>query len=147
MHRKKGVVYQVPCADCECVYMYRRDWKNTGEKKLKEHRGAVRRNDVTNGIAVQAWKTEPKVDWEAATVKQVETRAHYTRRGSSKPSTSRSRRLLPTLTVVNPSTQYGTPHLTPLNQGFFSIPLIYSHITSYKFILTSLITHCHPHRF
>ena len=128
------------------VYICIRETGKTLEKKLKEHRGgAVKRNDMTNGIAEYAWKTEQKVDWEAATVKQVETRAHYTRRGSLKPSTSRSRRLLPTLTVVNPSTQYGTPHLTPSSDPpqsmilFNSINLftrhilqIYSDITHYS---------------
>ena len=52
--------------------------ERTLEKRLKEHRGAVKRNDMKNGIAVHAWNTEHRVDWEAATVKQVET--HYTRR-------------------------------------------------------------------
>jgi len=35
-------------------------------------------NDTNNGIAVHAWKTQHKVDWEAVTVKPVET--NYTRR-------------------------------------------------------------------
>ena len=39
------------------------------EKRLSEHKGAVKRND----IAVHAWKRQHKVDWESATVKQVET--------------------------------------------------------------------------
>ena len=50
----------------------------TLEKRLSEHKGAVKRNDTKNRIAVHAWKTQHKVDWEAATVKQVET--NYTRR-------------------------------------------------------------------
>ena len=74
--KKKGVVYQVPCADCESVYIG--ETGRTLEKRLKEHRGAVKRNDMKNGIAVHAWNTEHRVDWETATVKQVET--HYTRR-------------------------------------------------------------------
>ena len=58
--RKKGVVYQVPCAECNCAYI-----GETGrslEKRLSEHRGAVKRNDTKNGIAVHAWKTQHKVD-------------------------------------------------------------------------------------
>ena len=74
--KKKGVVYQVPCADCGCVYIG--ETGRTLEKRLSEHRGAVKRNDSKNGIAVHAWKTQHKVDWEAATVKQVEV--NYTRR-------------------------------------------------------------------
>ena len=50
----------------------------TLEKRLSEHRGAVKRNDLKNGIAVHAWKTQHRVDWEAATVKQVEV--NHTRR-------------------------------------------------------------------
>ena len=40
---------------------------------MSEHKGAVKRNDTKNGIAVHAWKTKHKVDWTAATVKQVAT--------------------------------------------------------------------------
>ena len=68
--KKKGVVYQVPCADCDCVYIG--ETGRTLEKRLSEHRGAVKRNDLKNGFAVHAWKTQHRVDWEAATVKQVE---------------------------------------------------------------------------
>ena len=68
--KKKGVMYQVPCAECNCAYI-----AETGrmlEKRLSEHRGVVK-NDTKNGIAVHAWKSQHKVDWDAATVKQVET--------------------------------------------------------------------------
>ena len=54
-----------------------RHWKNVGER-LSEHKGAVKWNDTNNGIAVHAWKTQHKVDWEAATVKSVGI--NYTRR-------------------------------------------------------------------
>ena len=74
--KKKGVVYQIPCADCNCVYI--RETGRTLEKRLSEHRGVVKRNDMKNGIAVHAWKTQHRVDWEAATVKQVEM--SYTQR-------------------------------------------------------------------
>ena len=74
--KKKGVVYQVPCADCDSVYIG--ETGRTLEKRLSEHRGAVKRNDLKNGIAVHAWKTQHRVDWEAATVKQVEM--NHTRR-------------------------------------------------------------------
>ena len=43
------------------------------EKIVSEHKRAVKRKDTKNGIAVHAWKTQHKVDREAATVKQVET--------------------------------------------------------------------------
>ena len=57
--------------------MYIEETGRTLEKRLSEHRGAVKRNDLKNGIAVHAWKTQQKVDWETATDKQVEM--NYTR--------------------------------------------------------------------
>ena len=38
----------------------------------------MKRNDSKNEIVVHAWKTQHRVDWEAATAKQVEK--NYTRR-------------------------------------------------------------------
>ena len=69
--KKKGVVYQVPCAECESVYIGETGRKL--EKRISEHKGAVKRHNVKNGIAVHAWTKQHKVDWEAATVKHVET--------------------------------------------------------------------------
>ena len=76
--KRKGVVYEVPCADCECVYIG--ETGRTLEKRLSEHKGAVKRHDVKNGIAVHAWNEQHRVDWEAANckVKQVET--NYSKR-------------------------------------------------------------------
>ena len=69
-NRKKGVVYEVPCADCDCVYV-----GETGrslEMRLKEHKYAVKNNDTNNGIAVHAWDNGHHVDWDAAKVVAVE---------------------------------------------------------------------------
>lgn len=41
------------------------------EEKTEQAQGAVKRNDIKNGIAIHSWKTQHKVDWKAATVKQV----------------------------------------------------------------------------
>ena len=73
-----GMVYRVPCAECDSVYIG--ETGRTLEKRLSEHRGAVKRNDTKNGITVHALKTQHKVDLDAATVKQVET--NYTRRST-----------------------------------------------------------------
>ena len=67
---KKGVVYQVPCAECESVHIG--ETGRTLEKRISEHKGAVKRHQK-NGIAVHAWTKQHRVDWQAASVKQVET--------------------------------------------------------------------------
>ena len=67
---KKGVVYEVPCADCGHVHI-----GETGQnpkKRLKEHDYAVRRGDLKNGRAVHAWENDNRVEWEAAKVRLVE---------------------------------------------------------------------------
>ena len=61
--KKKGVVYQVPCAECESVYIG--ETGRTLEKRISEHKGAVKRHD--------AWTKQHTVNWQAATVKHVET--------------------------------------------------------------------------
>ena len=68
--KKKGVVYQVPCTKCDSVYSG--ETRRTLEKRLSEHKGAVTRHDVKNGIAVHAWTKQHKVDLQAVTVKHVE---------------------------------------------------------------------------
>ena len=50
----------------------------TLEKRLSEHKGAVMRHVVKNGIAVHEWTKQHKVDWQAAAVKHVE--ANHTKR-------------------------------------------------------------------
>ena len=50
--KKKGVMYQVPCAECESVYIGKTG--RTLEKRISEHKGTVRRHDVKNVIAVHA---------------------------------------------------------------------------------------------
>ena len=52
---KKGVVYEVPCG--ECNYVYIGEMGRTLRKRLTEHRVAVKKCDKKNGIAVHAWKS------------------------------------------------------------------------------------------
>ena len=61
----------VPCAECESVYIG--ETGRTLEKRISEHKRAVKRHYVKNGIAVHSWTKQDKVDWQAATVKHVET--------------------------------------------------------------------------
>ena len=71
MEEERSRVYQVPCTKCDSVYSG--ETIRTLEKRLSEHKGAVTRHDVKNGIAVHAWTKQHKVDWQAVTVKHVET--------------------------------------------------------------------------
>ena len=54
--KKKGVVYEVPCKDSLCVYIGK-----TGrslEKRISEHKTAVKKNDPKNSIAVHSWTNQ-----------------------------------------------------------------------------------------
>ena len=68
---KKGVVYKVPCMDCNSTYI-----GETGRnlKRLAEHRAAVKRGDTNNGIAVHAWEQQHRVDWDEACILVQEPR-------------------------------------------------------------------------
>ena len=74
--KKKGVIYEVPCKDCECVYIG--ETGRTLEKRLSEHKNAVKKQDTKNGIAVHSWTNQHQVDWEAA--KTIEVEENYWRR-------------------------------------------------------------------
>ena len=64
--KKKGVVYEVPCMDCELVYIG--ETGRTMQKRVTEHKTALRKYDKNNGIAVHAWRVDHRIDWEAARV-------------------------------------------------------------------------------
>ena len=68
--KKKEVVYRVPRQDCDAAYI-----GETGrslQKRLTEHKYAVKNNDRKNGIAVRAWDMDHRPDWEAAEVAESE---------------------------------------------------------------------------
>ena len=75
--KKKGVVYEVLCKDCPCVYIG--ETGRTLEKRLSKHRTSVKKNDPKNGIAVHTWENQHQVNWEAASVRQEE-RDYWKRR-------------------------------------------------------------------
>ena len=58
--KKKGVIYEVPCKDCPCVYIG--ETGRTLEKRLSEHKTAVKKNDAKNGIAVHAWTNQHQLN-------------------------------------------------------------------------------------
>lgn len=60
--------YQVPCGDSDHVYV-----GETGQclqKRVNEHRYAVKTGNMKNGIAAHAWKNQHRVDWESARIEQ-----------------------------------------------------------------------------
>ena len=68
--KKKGIIYDVPCQDCDCVYI--RETSKTLEKCLSEHKNAVKKHDCNNGIAAHAWTNQHQVDWKAAKTREME---------------------------------------------------------------------------
>ena len=64
--KQTGVVYEIPCKECEEVYVG--ETKRTLKVRLSEHRQAVRRGGPKNGIAVHVQKTNHCINWEGATV-------------------------------------------------------------------------------
>ena len=66
VEKEKGIVYQVPCKDCDGVYTG--ESKRTLKVRLTDHRRAVVRSDVNNGIAVHVAKNEHRIEWGNARV-------------------------------------------------------------------------------
>lgn len=67
--KKKGVVYHIPCKDCSYVYIG--ETGRTLQKHMYEHKGAVKRHNSTNGVAMHVWSTDHCIDWEAAKVRAI----------------------------------------------------------------------------
>ena len=63
---KKTVVYQVPCKDC--CKLYTGESKRTLKVRLAEHKRAVQKSDVNNGIAMHVANTNHSIDWVNARV-------------------------------------------------------------------------------
>ena len=77
--KKKGIVYQVPCKDCDGVYTA--ESKSTLKVQLTEQKRAVVRSDISNGIAVHVAKNECRIDWgNARVVRSV--RGYWERRAT-----------------------------------------------------------------
>ena len=60
--KKKGVVYRIPCQDCETSYIG--ETKRSLRKRIKEHKYAVKNFDRMIGIALHAWDMAHRPDWE-----------------------------------------------------------------------------------
>ena len=58
--KRTGIVYQIPCRDCDSTYIG--ETGRTSKKRMVQHKAAVRGRDDKNGIAVHACKQEHCVD-------------------------------------------------------------------------------------
>ena len=47
--RRKGVIYEIPCKDCEKLYIG--ETGRTLKKRVSEHKQAVRKFNMNNGVA------------------------------------------------------------------------------------------------
>ena len=68
--KRKGVVYEIPCCDCDQVYVG--ETGRTMKKRISEHKQAVRHFDDRNGIAVHAFQYDHQIDWENASIADTE---------------------------------------------------------------------------
>ena len=69
-------IYEVPCRDCECVYV--NETGRTLKKWILEHKSAVRRLDHNNGIVAHLAEGALYTDWDQAKV--VGSEEQYWRR-------------------------------------------------------------------
>ena len=71
-NKKKSIVHQVPCKDCDSVYMG--ESKETLKVWLAEHKCAVTESDPNNGIAVHVRSREGAQHWlgNASVLKSVQ---------------------------------------------------------------------------
>lgn len=60
----KGIVYEIPCKDCDFVYIG--ETGRTLKKRVTEHKLAVKKADDNNGLAVHVWKNSHSIDWDGA---------------------------------------------------------------------------------
>lgn len=70
---KLGALYEIPCADCDSVYIG--ETGHSLKDSIKEHKYmyAVSKGDIMkNGVATHALSTQQKVDWSAAKVRSTE---------------------------------------------------------------------------
>ena len=69
--KRGGVVYQIPCNNCD--HLYTGESKRTLKTRVAEYRRAVQKSDPNNGIVVYVAKSHHSIDWkEAMVVKSVQ---------------------------------------------------------------------------
>ena len=67
---KMGVVYEVPCGECDHMYIGGSGRNVKG--RIKEHHYAMKKKNVNNGITTHACQQQHKVAWDSLKVKCVE---------------------------------------------------------------------------
>lgn len=59
--RRRELYTRIPCRDCEASYIG--EAGRTSQKRITEHKYAVKNNDRKNGIATHAWDHDHKPNW------------------------------------------------------------------------------------
>ena len=87
--KKKVVVYQIPCNNCD--YVYTGESKRTLKVRMTEHKRAVKMSDPNNGIAVHVAKSQHSIDWPGAKVMRT-VQGYWERRTMEAIEIRRSKR-------------------------------------------------------
>ena len=61
--RRKGVINEIPCKDCDIGETGR-----TLKKRVSEHKHAVGKFNMNNGVAAHVQNEDHQIDWEGAKV-------------------------------------------------------------------------------
>ena len=81
--RRKGVIDEIPCQDCDIGETGR-----TLKKRVSEHKHAVGKFNMNNGVAVHVHNEDHQIDWEGAKViGQQESYWEKSHRGYHDPPT------------------------------------------------------------
>ena len=149
--RKKDVVYEITCGDCEAVYVG--ETGRTLQKRVTEHKYAVQRYDVKNGIAVHAWSKEHRVDWDSARVvalapytwERCVTEALHIRQQASTMNPDCGIHINPIRNPAHPQSSlltytrvYQSPNLTRLSMTGTSFPVLKINSSTCTFIMSPL---------
>jgi hypothetical protein len=70
--KQKGVIYQVPCEECDRVYIG--ETKKRLKDRLRQHKDDVRLKRDTNAIYKHVMESDHEINWEGATVIEQESR-------------------------------------------------------------------------
>ena len=90
MERKRNVIYEVPCCDCQLTYI--EETRRTMKKRITEHKYAVKTGGPKNGITVHTQKSQHSIDWESKEQRSKPLPLHTGTGGPWRPSTSGRRK-------------------------------------------------------